>query len=46
MYKLSKYNVTNTYNNITYLWNTFSGALISLDKNSVDYIDRFSVNAP
>ncbi len=42
MYKLSKYNVTNTYNNITYLWNTFSGALISLDKNSVDYIDRFS----
>ena len=42
MYKLSKYNVTNTYNSITYLWNTFSGALISLDKNSVDYIDKFS----
>lgn len=36
--KLSSYNVIVERQNVKYLWNTFSGALIKLDDEGLDYI--------
>jgi len=41
-YKLSKYNVIHQTDIIHYYWNTYSGALIALDKDSQNYISSFS----
>lgn len=40
--KLSSYNVIVERQNVKYLWNTFSGALIKLDDEGLDYIRSFN----
>lgn len=44
-YKLSRYNVRFTRNKKNYLWNTLTDALILLDDNGSDYLDRFNDGA-
>lgn len=41
-YKLSQYNVLFTRNDVHYIWNTFSGALIKLDQEAQAYIAAFN----
>jgi uncharacterized protein len=41
-YKLSHYNVFHTINDSKYMWNTYSDALLELDKNAQEYIKSFS----
>jgi len=41
-YKFSQYNVLHQDNDTLYMWNTFSNALIKLDKKAQDYISNFS----
>ena len=40
-YKLSRYNVFHQDGNVKYMWNTYSNALLKLDKNAQEYIQTF-----
>lgn len=41
-YKLSFYNVLFSRNSKNYIWNTFSGALLSLSEEGLSYIQNYS----
>ena len=41
-YKLSRYNVFGDKGDVKYVWNTYSNALLKLDKNHQEYITAFS----
>lgn len=41
-YKLSRYNVFHQDREVQYMWNTYSGALLKLDKSGQEYIHSFS----
>ena len=38
-YKLSFYNITLSYNNEDYLWNTYTDACIKLSRDGIKYLD-------
>lgn len=42
--KLSRYNVIVERQNVKYLWNTLSGALIKIDDDGLDYIRSFNAS--
>ena len=44
-YKLSRYNVFHRNGDVQYLWNTYSDALVKLDKNGQEYIRSFAGTA-
>ena len=41
-YKLSQYNVIHKDGDLLYIWNTYSNALLLLDKNDQEYIRTFT----
>ena len=41
-YKLSFYNITLSYNNEDYLWNTYTDACIKLSRDGIKYLDDFT----
>jgi len=41
-YKLSRYNVFHEIDDIQYIWNTYSGALLELDNEAQEYVKQFS----
>jgi len=44
-YKLSQYNVFHDDGDIRYMWNTYSNALLKLDKQSQEYVNHFNDNS-
>ena len=40
-YKLSRYNLFHEVGNIQYVWNTYSNALMELDKSGQEYVASF-----
>jgi uncharacterized protein len=44
-YKLSQYNVFHREGDVQYMWNTYSNALLKLDKKSQEYVQSFN-NSP
>ena len=44
-YKLSRYNVFHQDGDVQYMWNTYSNALLKLDKKSQKYIQPFYTNS-
>jgi len=41
-YKFSQYNVIHKDGDLQYIWNTYSNALLVLDKNEQEYIRTFT----